>query len=76
MSHQTNAQMDWTVLDILHYRPVICPRGLDSCISFHKGTADNHKNMGETNEKCSFLLKEDEDLEHIYVECSNADGAV
>ena len=65
--------MDWTVLDVLYYRPVSCPVNLDSCISFHKGTTDIHEVYGEENERCPYLLKEDEDLDHIYIECAPQD---
>jgi acyl carrier protein len=68
--HQTNAVMDWAVLDVLHYRPCDCPRKLDSCVSFHKGTTKKHKKYGEEASRCSFLRDVSEDQDHIWILCT------
>ena len=69
MRHKGNAEMDWCVIDVLHYRPFECPCGLNSCISFHKGTTKSHPEYGKENVRCPQLINWDEDLECIYIEC-------
>jgi len=68
--HKTNARMDWTVLDVLVFRPYECLRNRDLCISFHKGTLSD-TTYGQEKERCLFLINQEEDLEHIYIECKD-----